>query len=1067
MKKYIILSLIISVFMINNSISQDWKKYNDSTIHYYNKLDFRTALSWAYKYEKSSMKVFKETDTMYIMPWLNLSALYYRLGRVDSAIIWQEKIVKFLPKAYKPNHALYAQSIFDLAIYYAHSGKNRQADSILLSNLEIIRNYYKGDNTDLAVTIDFFAQNFYSRGNYAAAEKYFEEAYEMRKRLLKGDHADLASSINNMAAVYDKLGKYDKCESKFKAALEMNRRLYKEDNKELANSLNNMAYYYRGQGKFDLAEPLYKESLEMRRRLFKGDNQELISALNNMASFNELIGKLKEAEIMFKEALEMSKRLFNGDHPTTSMLLSNIGLFYMNTNNLKEAENYNKEALDMRKRIYRKDAPEIALSMNNLAGLYQLKGELKESEALFKEALEIKRRIFKNDHIDLATNINNLAAVEQDLGELDSAEPLYIEAYEMRRRIYKEDNPELVNSIQNLGSLYERKKDNEKAGRYFTEAVDMHKRLFKHRTGDLANLLVNLANFDVSVNKYADAKPLYEECLDIYYEIISDYFPSLSENEKKQFWKKMSPKFDAFYNYAAIYQKDNPSILCQMYNNRLNTKSMLFNSMNNMKKRIISSGDSILINKYKEWNFQKSRLIKAYKMSEPQLKKSKINIDTLEKNINKLEKEISLKSELFAKNNEKVNISWQSIKNSLKPNEAAVEIIRYNYRDKFRISDTVCYAFLIIDGKTTEHPDLILLEDGRKLEKEYFNEYRNSLQSKTADKISFDRFWSKIYERLKSSKVIYLSADGIYNKLNPSILQMPNGKYLMDYQDILQLNSTKDIISGVNKSKSDLNLNKKALLIGNPDFALSEVKVNEAARRIRGEEFNPAPIVPAEKTRSVNLTKLPGTEKEIRDIEKYLKNNNWEVSAFTDSMAVKSSLINSKSPAIIHIATHGFFLEDVNKGGKELVGIDEKKMTDNPLLKSGLFFSGADNFISSAQESKVEEENGLLTAFEAMNLDLENTDLVVLSACETGLGEIQNGEGVFGLRRAFQQAGAKTILASLWKVNDNATQELMSKFYSYLVTGMAKRDAFNKAQKYVRDKYPEPYYWGSFIMVGE
>jgi CHAT domain-containing protein len=129
-------------------------------------------------------------------------------------------------------------------------------------------------------------------------------------------------------------------------------------------------------------------------------------------------------------------------------------------------------------------------------------------------------------------------------------------------------------------------------------------------------------------------------------------------------------------------------------------------------------------------------------------------------------------------------------------------------------------------------------------------------------------------------------------------------------------------------------------------------------------------------------------------------------------------------------------------------------------MRSGLLLAGCEN-------PKSEGEDGVLTAEEAMNLHLENTELVVLSACETGLGDVQNGEGVFGLQRAFQQAGAKTILMSLWKVSDEATQLLMSEFYSAFLNGKPKREAFKTAQLKLREKYESPYFWGAFVMVGE
>ena len=219
--------------------------------------------------------------------------------------------------------------------------------------------------------------------------------------------------------------------------------------------------------------------------------------------------------------------------------------------------------------------------------------------------------------------------------------------------------------------------------------------------------------------------------------------------------------------------------------------------------------------------------------------------------------------------------------------------------------------------------------------------------------------------------------------------------------------------------------------------------------------------------RDINLTSLPGTEKEILDIEKFLKSRKWDVKSFLGDSALKVSIKTVKNPRVLHIATHGLFLEDVELESSQVFGFEQKKMIENPLLRSGLFFTGADNYLKAEENKPTGDENGLLTAYEAMNLNLDNTELVVLSACETGLGEIKNGEGVYGLQRAFLVAGARTIIMSLWNVSDQVTQELMIKFYTKWLAGKTKREAFREAQMEIMEDYPGFYYWGAFIMIGE
>ena len=152
-----------------------------------------------------------------------------------------------------------------------------------------------------------------------------------------------------------------------------------------------------------------------------------------------------------------------------------------------------------------------------------------------------------------------------------------------------------------------------------------------------------------------------------------------------------------------------------------------------------------------------------------------------------------------------------------------------------------------------------------------------------------------------------------------------------------------------------------------------------------------------------------------------------------------------------------------NETERSFAGIEVSKFLENPLLRSGLLFAGVKN---SFQPNFIVGEDGILTAYEAMSLNLDQTDLVVMSACETGLGVISNGEGVYGLQRAFQVAGAKSVLMSLWKVSDEATQELMITFYKNWLEGNSIRKAFNSAQLSLISKYPNPYYWGAFVLVG-
>ncbi|MEI6089531.1 MAG: CHAT domain-containing tetratricopeptide repeat protein [bacterium] len=879
--------------------------------------------------------------------------------------------------------------------------------------------------------------------------------------------SNYVSTLGSVSRVFYYLGILDSAVYYGEMRLTVSRKLYKWTNSELAKGINNLAVMYIAKGDNKHAEPLLKEALEMKRQLYKEDHPDLAKSINNMAAYYDAIADYKQAEPLFKEALDMRRRLFKIDHSDLAISINNMANFYNDRGDYKKAEPLYIEALDMRRRMLKSDNPDLAFSINNMAYFYYNKGDFKQAEPLFKEALAMIRRLHKEDHSELAGSINNMANYYDITGDNKQAEPLFVEALEMYRRLYKDDHPDLATGINNMAGFYQDRENYMQAENLYKEALEMRRRLYNGNHPDLAMSLYNMADFYNEIGDFKQSENFYKEALNVYKSMLDNYLPSLSESERNLFWNTVKNEYEAFNSFGVKRFLENPLIACNMYDMQLYTKALLFNSTNKIKKRVMNSNDLALIDKYNEFIEKKELLVKLYTLTEDSRIKNGFNTDSIEKITNDLEKEISLKSELYPQGYDKQKVTWKSIQTLLKPDEASVEVVRFRYKEKNRFTDTIYYAFLIVTDQMEDHPDIVVLENGKDLENDYYTNYRIKIKGKTEDNLSYGRYWEKLHDKLKGIKKVYFSADGIYNKLNPATLLMPNGKYLLEEQDIQQVNSTKDIIIGYQKSKEESNIYNSAVLIGNPNFSLSESKVREATKKMKVQNYDDNNFEKLASIGGIELTKLPGTEKEIKDIEKFLKGKNWKVNCYLANRALKTAIKSVSSPRILHIATHGMFLEDVNIENKETFGFETKKVVDNPLLRSGLFFTGADNYLKSDSDKPTGEDNGLLTAYEAMNLDLDKTELVVLSACETGLGEVKNGEGVFGLRRAFQQAGAKAVIMSLWSVDDEATQKLMSSFYSNWITGITKRDAFNKAQQEVRSEFKEPYFWGAFVMVGE
>jgi CHAT domain-containing protein len=391
---------------------------------------------------------------------------------------------------------------------------------------------------------------------------------------------------------------------------------------------------------------------------------------------------------------------------------------------------------------------------------------------------------------------------------------------------------------------------------------------------------------------------------------------------------------------------------------------------------------------------------------------------------------------------------WIDIRNKLKNNEAAIEIIRFrdyqfDLHDTF--TDSILYAALIVTSETRNNPELVLLADGNSLEKRYIHFYRNAIQYKIDDSLSYKYFWEPISDKLrKRINKIYFSPDGIYNQINLNTLKNPGtGTFLLDDIKIIQVTNTKDLLMARDYGNVPSgNRKAKAVLFGNPAFGKVGSSKPATEARVRG----------------VNLIPLPGTALEIQRIAGYLSDSGWESVSYSGPEANESMIKRINNPTVLHVATHGFFEEGYSE-----------RLSGDPLLQSGLLLADVENDTTfyAVLKNDFTMEDGILTSYEASNLDIEDTRLVVLSACETGLGEIKNGEGVYGLQRALLVAGADTIIMSYWKVDDTATQELMANFYRIWLQHGNLHESFRSAQQSLKKSHPSPYYWGAFVMIGE
>jgi CHAT domain-containing protein len=447
-------------------------------------------------------------------------------------------------------------------------------------------------------------------------------------------------------------------------------------------------------------------------------------------------------------------------------------------------------------------------------------------------------------------------------------------------------------------------------------------------------------------------------------------------------------------------------------------------------------------------------------------------LDFLQKEIDKLEVFLNSTThkELITQ------ITKTRINNALSKNDIYLDIIRLptNNLELQLIkenNDSIAYLVLILN-KDGESVDYILIKNGSEIEKDLLIDYKieSSDKSKATNlknEVLYNLFWKPIADKIGDAKTIYVSLGGVYNNINLNTIYNPTtGKYLLEEKDIRIVNSARDFVLSKESEKKNYTSNT-ASLFGFPNFDGNTTVSADTSDILASTRDLNSFWLDSLTRGGMKAKPLPATKTEVENISSTLKSKGWQVKNYLADNASETNIKKEASPRILHVATHGYFFQDIplEKDKTRFLGMDRQQVVQDPMLRSGLLFTGANRTLKGEESNG---ENGLLSAAEASLLDLRETELVVLSACETGKGEVKNSEGVYGLRKAFSDAGAQNIIMSLWKVDDKVTQEFMSRFYEiWLNDKTSIREAFNKTQLEIKAKYPQPYYWGAFILVGE
>lgn len=905
-------------------------------------------------------------------------------------------------------------------------------------------------------------------GRYIEALPIFEKTYLLAQKEFnkqKLNVTDYTNVIDKLAVSYQKLGLYEKAEPLFLAVKDLREKHLGKETGLYATALNNLGVYYKEIGQYSKAESLYLESKAIRERIFGKLSASYATSLGNLSNLYQALSNYPKAEAYGLEAVEIWQKISDGESANYATANHNLGMLYYSMGNYSKAEFYLTQGKEIRKRVLGPGHQMYGYSLNNLGLLYIKKRNFKEAEPLLLEAKQIIGNALGQGHSLYGEVLNNLGYLYFEAREYAKAEPILLACLAVYENKGLTHNGIYSSGLNNLAMVYSATGNFEAAEALLLKTLAIREQLLGKEHPAYLSAVSNLGYIYEKTGQLDRAEPYYLASVAALHQQIIRYFPSFSEKEKLAYYGANKIYFEGFEWFCLGRFTQKPAILGELFNLRLLTKGLLFHASNRVRQRILNSNDQELILQFNEWQSKKEYLAKVYQMSVQEKHQAGVNVQELENEINSLEKVLSLQSELFPALQDTTQYTWQGIRQTLLPGEAAIEIIRT--QKKVNNVNTRVYAALIVTPKTTDYPDIVILENGKELEGKYSKYYHNSIKLKTQDQLSYTQYWKPIADKIGGIKKIFLSVDGVYNQINVNTLYNPTTKkYVIDESDVQFVTSPKELLT---RSEKPIDEIRDATLFGFPNYKNNQISKPDSSRSLSDLVIETNAIKSDSAQRfftGENITELPGTKVEVENIKAILRKQNIALHEYLFDDATESEIKKLNNPQVLHIATHGFFLSDLPKSDeteRSFGGIESKTIVENPLLRSGLLFAGAQE---SFNQRNSQGEDGILTAYEAMNLDLDRTDLVILSACETGLGVTATGEGVYGLQRAFQAAGAKHVIMSLWKVSDEATQKLMTQFYSNWMSGQTISKAFLSAQISLREKYRDPYYWGAFILVG-
>jgi CHAT domain-containing protein/tetratricopeptide (TPR) repeat protein len=1008
----------------------------------------------------------------------NAGNLLAERGEHAAAEQMLERALRIRERVLGPDDLAVAAVLADLALEVSANGNYERAKSLHERALAIRETRLGGADLAVAVTLNNLGALLKDMGRYSEAEPVLRRSLTIREQHLGGDHLLVASTLNNIGFLEIERGRYDAARRIYDRVIAINERVYGPGHQVVARTITNVAIATAQSGDYSESRRLFGRALETMERALGPTHPDVASALNNLATIDQRIGDLSSARALHERALRLREAVLPVAHPDIAESLHNLGAVLRSIGDYAGARTLYDRALVIREKAYGPEHRAVASTLNNLGAALRDLGQAAAAERSYARALAILEKAVGPSHLLVAQVLTNLGPVLHDLGRNAAAEGVLRRSLAIYETSYGAEHPMAAAAHENLAFHFHQRGDHARAKAEYQRAFDIRTTALGPGHPDNAGGLAGLATELVEQGEIEEAFRIAALAESTSVGHVRATASTLPERQALLLAATRASGLDVAISIAL----ERPGVVrdadARAMDLVVRSRALVLDEMAARQRDQIASLDPDVRQARLQLASTRRRLANLV------VRSASTNAATVRRDLEQARAENEAAERGLAERHASFKRERAGTRATLTDVVAAlpaeVTLIAYaTYRPQPAAGgkgdgDASRYAAFVVrpDGSTRA----IRLDRSSRIDA-MIEKWRNAVTggmptraseraARAAGLLLRRAIWDPLADALPDDGVILVVPDGAINLVNIAALPDDHSGYLVEAKARLHyLSAERDLVTMTAAADGASGL----LALGGAAFGPIPTAASTAA--MRGGECSPLD--------SVRFEPLPGTSREAATIVDLWKQSSGSNVQHLSGRGATEAAFKEQAPGrrLLHLATHGFVIGErcgsaaaSTRGVGGLAGPTGRTATTNPLRLAGLAMAGANRRAAA----RAGDEDGIVTAEEIAALDLSAAEWTVLSACDTGLGEIRAGEGVFGLRRAFAVAGARTTIMSLWSVEDRATLDWMAALYrARLLDRRSTAESVKHASlttlrsRRARGLNTHPFYWAGFVAAGD